>query len=98
MHVLDSLGTAMGYGIDLERDEGAVQHFGPESLYAPDDPSADEFLHLFNAWLRLTLLLNELARSLGEPDFYPFVVSSPVVAKLQFVQMVVADAGTSAEL
>ena len=32
---------------------------------------------------------------MGQPDFYPFVISNPVVAKLQFVQMVVADAATA---
>ena len=46
----------------------------------------------------MTMLLNELARSMGQPDFYPFVMSRPVVAKLQFVQMVVADARTNPEL
>ena len=98
MHVVDSLGTAAGYGVDLERNEGRVQPFGTESLYAPADPYAERFLQLLNAWLRMTLVLNELARSLGQPDFYPFVMSRPVVAKLQFVQMVVADARTRPEL
>ena len=46
----------------------------------------------------MTVVLNELARSLGQPDFYPFVMSRPVVAKLQFVQMIVADARTRTEL
>lgn len=98
MHVVDSLGTALGYGVDLERDRGSVEPFGRDALYAPDDPFADRYLHLLNAWLRMTVLLNELARSMGTPDFYPFVMSAPVVAKLQFVQMVVADARTQAEL
>jgi hypothetical protein len=29
---------------------------------------------------------------MGEPDFYPFVMSKPVVAKLQLINMIVADA------
>ena len=94
MHVTDSLGTALGYGIDPEQDGGRVRPFGPEALYAPQDPEADRFLHLLNAWRRMTVLLNELARSLGQPDFYPFTISGPVVAKLQFVQMVVAASQT----
>ena len=40
----------------------------------------------------MTTVLNELARSMGQPDFYPFVMSRPVVAKLHFVHMVVRDA------
>jgi len=34
----------------------------------------------------------EMARSLGQPDFYPFVMCKPVVAKLHFIHMVIADA------
>jgi hypothetical protein len=98
MHVIDSLGTAIGYGFDLMRDEGRVQAFGPDALYAPDDSRAERFLQLLNGWVRMTVLLNELARSMGERDFYPFVMSKPVVAKLQFVQMVVADARTTPRL
>ena len=98
MHAVDGLGTATGYGVDLERDEGRVRQFGRDALYAPDDPFAEAFLRLLNSWLRLGLLLNELARSMDAPDFYPFVMSAPVVAKLQFVQMVVADARADAEL
>jgi len=29
---------------------------------------------------------------MGQPDFYPFVMSKPVAAKLQLVQMIVIDA------
>jgi hypothetical protein len=98
MHVIDSLGTARGYGVDLERDAGRVIPFGRDALYAPQDPFADRFLQLLNAWLRMSVLLNELSRTMGQPDFYPFVMSAPVVAKLQFVQMVVAEARATSEL
>jgi hypothetical protein len=98
MHIVDSLGTALGYGVNLKGDAGRVQPFTRECLYAPDDPFAETFLFLLNAWLRMVLLLNELARSMGELDFYPFVMSKPVVAKLQFVQLVMADARTRPDL
>ena len=39
----------------------------------------------------MVMVLNEVARSMGESDFYPFVMSRPVVAKLQFVHLVVFD-------
>ena len=69
--------------------EGDIQPFTRDALYAPDDPNAERFLSLLNGWLEMTMVLNEMARSMGQPDFYPFVMSRPVVAKLQFVQMVV---------
>jgi hypothetical protein len=34
-------------------------------------------------------VLNELSRSMGQPDFYPFVLSAGAVSKLHFVHMVV---------
>jgi hypothetical protein len=96
MHMIDSLTTAMGFGFDAEDLEGDVELSGKEVLYAPDDRHARRFLHLLNGWNEITLVLNEMARSMGEPDFYPFVISPPAVAKLQFVQMVVSDARAQA--
>jgi hypothetical protein len=98
MHVVDSITTAIGFGLDAEDIEGDIVPFGPEALYAPEDPNAARFLELLNAWLEMTMVLNELARSMGQPDFYPFVMSRPAVAKLQFVQMVVWDARTQPDL
>ena len=91
LHMADSLGTAIGFGFDAEDLEGRIDQFKLEDLYAPDDPGAARFLSLLNSWTEMIMVLNELARSMGEPDFYPFVVSKPVVAKLQFINMVVAD-------
>lgn len=98
LHVVDSLGTAMGFGLEADDLDGDIRPFERDALYAPEDANAERFLHLLNSWLEMTLVLNELARSMGQPDFYPFVMSRPVVAKLQFVQMVVFDARTTAQL
>jgi hypothetical protein len=98
LHVVDSLGTALGFGLDAEDIEGNVQPFTEDALYAPDDPDAQRFLKVLNGWIELTMVLNELARSMGQPDFYPFVMSRPVVAKLQFIQVVVRNAHTNPNL
>jgi len=98
LHVVDSLGTALGFGLDADDIEGNIQPFAKDALYAPDDPGAEHFLSLLNGWVELTMVLNELARSMGQPDFYPFVMSKPVVAKLQFIQMTVRDAHTNPNL
>ena len=90
--VIDNLGTALGFGLDAEDLEGTIHPFKRDALYAPDDAGAERFLSLLNSWIEMTMVLNELARSMGEPDFYPFVMSKPTVAKLQFVHLVVQDA------
>jgi hypothetical protein len=96
MHMIDSLTTAMGFGFDADDVEGDVDLYAKDVLYAPDDRHAHRFLHLLNGWREITLVLNQMARSMGEPDYYPFVISPPAVAKLQFVQMVVSDARAQA--
>ena len=44
------------------------------------------------SFLSLTYLLNNLSRSLGQPDAYPFVLSAPAVEKLRFVHETIAAA------
>lgn len=97
LHVIDSLGTALGFGLDAEDLDGTIQPFGRDALHAPDDAGAEGFLSLLNSWIEMMMVLNELARSMGQPDFYPFVMSKPVVAKLQFVHLVVQGAAASTE-
>jgi hypothetical protein len=99
LHVVDSLGTALGFGMDASasRLEASVTPFTRDDLYAPADPNAIVFLRLLNSWIKMIVVLNELARSMGHPDFYPFVMSRSVLAKLQLVQMIVADASRASK-
>lgn len=46
---------------------------------------ADAFEGLMDEWYRLTVALNSLNRSMGQPDAYPFAISPKVKEKLQFV-------------
>ena len=92
LHLVDSLDTALGFGLTADDVEAEIEPFALADLYAPDHPDAPRALALLNSWLELTTVLNELARSMGQPDFYPFVMSRPVVRKLHFVSLVVKDA------
>jgi hypothetical protein len=94
LHVVDSLSTALGFKLEAEA-ETEISAFTRDDLYAPDEPGAKRFLSLLNSWIQLITVLNEMARSLGHADFYPFVMSRPVVAKLQLVGMIVSDARNS---
>jgi hypothetical protein len=85
------MATALGFGLEAENLETKVTPFTKEALYAPDDPGAPRFLSLLNSWLEVIMVLNEMAHSMGQPDFYPFVMSRPVVAKLQLVHLIVHD-------
>ena len=95
LHILDSLDTAVAHGLEADDLELDITPFCPDDLYDPDDPGAERFLFLLNAWIELVTVLNEMARSLGQPDFYPFVMPRAVVRKLHFIALVVRDARVS---
>jgi hypothetical protein len=90
LHMVDTLDTALSFGLEGDEVETGFKPYGPEALDAPGDPGAERFLGFVNAWLPITGLMNELARSMGQPDFYPFVLSASAVAKLHLVHRVVA--------
>ncbi|HTU27268.1 MAG TPA: putative zinc-binding metallopeptidase [Pirellulales bacterium] len=92
LHVVDSLETALRFGLRGEDVELAVEPFSIDDLYDPSAPDAKRVILLTNSWVQLTTVLNELARSMGQHDFYPFVMSRPVVRKLHFIQLIVKEA------
>ncbi|WP_457424453.1 zinc-binding metallopeptidase family protein [Roseateles sp. P5_E7] len=89
LHLVDTLDTARSFGVDGERVELSYERFGPELLADSGDADAESFLRLINSWMELTGVLNEMSRSMGVPDFYPFVLSLPAVRKLHLVHRVI---------
>lgn len=92
LHLVDSLDTALRFGLRGEDVELEVEPFVVDDLYDPNAPDAQTVILLVNSWVRLTNVLNELARSMGQHDFYPFVMSRPVLRKMHFIQMIVKEA------
>lgn len=79
LHMFDTLETAACSGLSLKpkrRDEPALNaaRVSPNSFDA-----------MIDAWAPLTYVLNNLNRGLGQPDGYPFVLSTPVIEKLRFI-------------
>lgn len=91
LHIVDTLDTALGFGLDAFDVDFDVEPFPMDALFDPKAPGAPEFLELLNSWVRLTGVVNELTRSMGQPDLYPFVLSTPAVRKLHFVHSVVTS-------
>lgn len=91
LHLRDTLDTARSFGLDGETVELNYERFGLGALGdgARADPDAAAFLALVNGWMELTGVLNELSRSMGVPDFYPFVLSASALRKLHLVHRVV---------
>lgn len=91
LHVVDSLDTALRFGLKGEDVEQAIEPFTIDDLYDSSEPDARRVILLVNSWVQLTTVLNELARSMGQHDFYPFVMSRPVLRKMHFIQMIVKE-------
>jgi hypothetical protein len=86
LHMTDALETAAASGLSLAVDEAHV--------VSPADVAGRKILDtpfdtLLDHWLPLAFALNELSRSLGLPDSYPFVLSPPAIAKLRFTHELV---------
>lgn len=79
LHIRDTLDTARAHGISVADADVAVDDAGDHW----------DFSQIVQAWLPVTLAVNELNRSMGQPDMYPFVLPPAAIEKLQFVHDVV---------
>jgi hypothetical protein len=88
LHLRDTLDTARSFGLDGSLVQLEYEPFGADALEGDDQA----FLTLVNAWMELTGVLNELSRSMGVADFYPFVLSIPALRKLHLVHRIATAA------
>lgn len=90
LHMADTVDTALSFGINAAHVELSSDLFDAGDLWQPEHPGAQAFLDFLNGWVRLTNVLNELSRSMGQPAYYPFVLPHAAVGKLQFVHELIA--------
>jgi hypothetical protein len=87
MHIVDTLETANAFGLSVKpklvTGEEARDELRIDVVFNPYRDGGVE--DVVGAWAPVTLALNCLNRSLGQPDVYPFVLSMPVVEKLGFI-------------
>jgi hypothetical protein len=92
LHMVDTLETARSFGLAL-RLKPAGGPALPEVATRRLD--FDDFDDLMRAWVPLTVAVNNLNRSMGLADLYPFVIPAPAVDKLRFVHDVVEGSGSA---
>ena len=97
LHMMDAVDTALGFGMSAREMDFDYQPFPPETLYDSRHAGGAAFLSFVNAWIELAGMLNELSRSMGQPDFYPFVVPAAVITKLHFIHLVIQEEGGRAD-
>jgi hypothetical protein len=90
LHMREGLDSAGAMGVAIEPERLSCQPFPESALLSPEeDPTAAQFLEDLNRWCALSTVVNELNRSLGQPDFYPFVLSQATVRKLHLVHLAI---------
>jgi hypothetical protein len=84
LHLIEVLETAAAWGVTMHpRRPGEPILPAPPPM--PRVSEATPFDQLLDCWFPLTALINDLNRGLGQPDAYPFALSSRAVDKLRFV-------------
>jgi hypothetical protein len=88
IHILDTLETASASGVTV----------GGRELSSPLPLAAGRsFAEVLADWAPLTVCLNQLNRSMGMPDAYPFVIAPPIVGKLELIHEVCMQAPAQAQ-
>ncbi|EHH68716.1 zinc-binding metallopeptidase family protein [Gluconobacter morbifer] len=90
LHIVSTLETAWAFGLTIHPGiPGATP-------LSSDGPGKDPYLtstfdELMAAWVPLTSAVNSLNRSMGLADFYPFVLTAGVRAKLAFIHALIRE-------
>lgn len=88
LHMVDALETANSYSVSpsISKKPPRLQLFASSGR---DPYTAASAQSLLDAWVPLSLAINDLNRSMGLSDFYPFVISPSVAKKLEFIHSVI---------
>ena len=93
MHPLEDFAEVFGHFLHIADTLQTVQEFGLMGDEERVDPLEAPMAEVIaRTWLPLTKGLNQINRSMGRSDLYPFVLAQPVIVKLAFVADLVANA------
>jgi hypothetical protein len=87
LHIVDTLETASTFGLRIH--PMATKNKALHADLDFDPYHAGSVKPLIAAWLPLTFALNNLNRSMGYSDLYPFILSESVIRKMQFIHEVI---------
>lgn len=81
-HMIDTLESARAFGLSVRPRLAAAAELGTTINFDPHDAKVEQIVA---AWTGLSVAVNEINRSMGLPDLYPFVLTPTVAVKLTFV-------------
>jgi hypothetical protein len=89
LHILDTLQTAESFGLGVGGATGVPRLTHRPDVHPTRPFGSDSFGDVIDHWLELTYALNQINRSMGRDDLYPFVLAPTVIGKLAFVDDIV---------
>jgi hypothetical protein len=87
LHILDTLETAKAFGIAIHPMKAKASDLHADITLNPYGEGPVE--GLIDDWLPLTFAVNSLNRSMGISDLYPFILSTAVIQKMDFIHRLV---------
>jgi hypothetical protein len=87
LHIIDTLEMVGAFNLQLSPDIDKDHEFRVKSHVDPY--TVEGIAPLMEVWLPVTTALNVFNKTLGKDDLYPFVLSPPVVTKLDFIHRLV---------
>jgi hypothetical protein len=83
LHMVDTLDTAASFGLAVDPVVSSDPTVNAEIEFDPY--RTRDFDRLVAAWVPLTVAVNSLNRSMGQPDLYPFALPPAAIEKLRFI-------------
>ena len=71
IHMVDGLETALAFGVDVRARRRNADSQDVNGTFEPYTAASAQVL--VDAWIPLTIAINSVNRSMGQPDLYPFV-------------------------
>jgi hypothetical protein len=81
--MVDTLDTGASFGLSVNPRVGEDPRHAAAIDFDPYQPP--DLGSLVRAWMPLTVAVNSLNRSMGQPDLYPFDPSPNIIDKVRFI-------------
>lgn len=93
LHLIATMQTAQSYGLGLQPNIQEVpgRTLSMNLVFNYDLLEQRDMEIILTDWLKLTLAVNSLNRSMGQPDLYPFVLPARVREKLGFIHQLIIE-------
>lgn len=96
LHMRDTLETADNAALSSRTTGAKFDAAEFVGIEGATQANAVDFVYRIERWTSIGILCNELSRSMGQADVYPFALTVPVLKKLFFIERVISKARSGA--